>query len=69
MVNEVVAAAKNVRAHLGTGPAREAWDSFEAGFIHFHIRSPRYRLKEITGSRVMVGVTTEMSGGPMRDSL
>ena len=38
---------QTVRAILGDGKARDAWDSFTAGFIKFHIITPRYKLRDV----------------------
>ncbi|KAH9926486.1 uncharacterized protein B0H18DRAFT_1006379 [Fomitopsis serialis] len=54
VIDEVVAAVERIREHLGTGPARDAWDSFEAGYIWFHIGDPRYRLQEVIGTDYMM---------------
>lgn len=50
IVDEAVAAAERVRGTLGEGRVREAWDSFEQGFIRFHMRDPRYRLQDVLGT-------------------
>lgn len=50
VTSEVVAAAQRIRETLGEGPARDAWDIFEAGYIRFHFNDPRYRLKEVFGT-------------------
>ena len=50
VIDEVVAAAKRVRRTLGNSKARKAWDSFERGYIGFHIGDPRYRLQDIFGA-------------------
>lgn len=49
VIDEVVAAAERIRCTLGNGKARKAWDSFERGYIGFHIGDPRYRLRDIFG--------------------
>ena len=51
VVDEVAAATKRIRAHLGQGRARDAWERFETHYIWFHIACPRYRLQEILGER------------------
>ena len=38
---------ETVRTILGAGKARDAWDSFTAGFTQFHILAPRYKLHEV----------------------
>ncbi|KAH9830403.1 isoprenoid synthase domain-containing protein [Rhodofomes roseus] len=50
VIEEVVVAVERIREHLGQGPARDAWDNFEAGYVWFHILDPRYRLQEILGT-------------------
>lgn len=50
VIDEVVAAAKRIRRTLGNGRARQAWDSFERGYIGFHVGDPRYRLQDVFGS-------------------
>ncbi|KAH9926490.1 isoprenoid synthase domain-containing protein [Fomitopsis serialis] len=59
LIDEVVAAAERVRDHLGEGPVRDAWDNFEAGYIHYHIGNPRYRLQEVLGAGFMIGNRTD----------
>lgn len=49
VIDEVVAAVERIRRLLGEGPARDAWDSFESGYIQFHLEAPRYRLGDILG--------------------
>ena len=58
VIDEVVAATERIHAVLGTGPARDAWDSFEAGYIQFHFGDPRYRLQEVFGNEYMMDRTT-----------
>lgn len=50
VAREVVAALERVKKHLGEGPARDAWDSFERGYVSFHLHNPRYRLREVVGA-------------------
>ena len=50
IVDETAAAATRVRNTLGEGREREAWNSFEQGFIRFHMRDPRYRLGDVLGT-------------------
>ncbi|KAI0728385.1 Trichodiene synthase [Fomitopsis betulina] len=50
VIDEVVTAAERIRRTLGDGRARKAWDSFERGYIGFHIGDPRYRLQDIFGA-------------------
>jgi len=47
LIEDTVAGVERVRAILGEGRARDAWEGFVAGYISFHIYSPRYRLTEI----------------------
>ncbi|EMD39627.1 hypothetical protein CERSUDRAFT_71514 [Gelatoporia subvermispora B] len=47
LIDEVIMVANRARRILGEGPARKAWECFMAGFVAFHIISPRYRLHEI----------------------
>ncbi|KAH9926455.1 isoprenoid synthase domain-containing protein [Fomitopsis serialis] len=60
VIDEVVAAAERIRRTLGEGPAREAWDSFERGYIGFHAGDPRYRMQDIIGAHweYMIDATT-----------
>ncbi|KAH9926482.1 isoprenoid synthase domain-containing protein [Fomitopsis serialis] len=60
VIDEVVAASERIRRTLGEGPAREAWDSFERGYIRFHVGDPRYRLQDIIGAHweYMIDATT-----------
>ncbi|KAH9830415.1 isoprenoid synthase domain-containing protein [Rhodofomes roseus] len=48
--DEVVNASQRIRRTLGEGRARDAWDSFERGYIGFHVGDPRYRLQDIFGA-------------------
>lgn len=36
-----------VKAILGDGKAREAWELFTSGYIQFHILCPRYKLRAV----------------------
>ncbi|CAL1716263.1 unnamed protein product [Somion occarium] len=47
IVERLIRSDENVRAILGEGKARDAWDSFTAGFAQFHIYAPRYKLHEV----------------------
>ncbi|KZT73399.1 terpenoid synthase [Daedalea quercina L-15889] len=49
VIDEVVASTERIRRTLGNSRAREAWDSFERGYISFHVGDPRYRLQDIFG--------------------
>ena len=52
VINETVSAAEWVHHVLGEGPAKDAWKSFEAGYIHCHLNDPRYRLMTSSRSRL-----------------
>ena len=43
----LVSIIERIRNILGDGQAREAWEDFASGYVHFHIFCPRYRLKEV----------------------
>ena len=60
LVGEVTAAAKRIRAHLGRGRARDAWDMFETNYIWFHIACSRYRLHEIVGDKYQAPTKTSV---------
>ncbi|KAK7678713.1 hypothetical protein QCA50_018295 [Cerrena zonata] len=47
MVDRLVLRDETVRAILGEGKARDAWDSFTSGFIQFHVLTPRYKLHDV----------------------
>lgn len=47
VIDESVSASERVRAILGEGDARDAWDAFVRGYIKFHIDDPRYRLRQL----------------------
>ena len=42
----IVSIIERIRNILGDGRAREAWEDFASGYVHFHL-CPRYKLKEI----------------------
>ncbi|KAK7683864.1 hypothetical protein QCA50_013242 [Cerrena zonata] len=46
IVDRLVQRDETVRAILGEGKARDAWDSFTSGYIQFHLIAPRYKLNE-----------------------
>ncbi|CCL98073.1 uncharacterized protein FIBRA_00067 [Fibroporia radiculosa] len=54
VAQETVAAVEQVRALLGEGDARDAWDSCVQGFVGYHIANPRYRLKEVLGGEYFI---------------
>ena len=43
----LVSIIERIRNILGDGQAREAWEDFASGYVHFHIFCPRYKLKEV----------------------
>ena len=47
LINYTTALVQRVRMILGEGKARDAWESFAAGYIRFHLQSERYKLGEI----------------------
>ena len=47
IVDRLILRDETVRTILGAGKARDAWDSFTAGFTQFHILAPRYRMHEV----------------------
>lgn len=54
VICETVAASERVRAILGEGDARDAWDAFVKGYVKFHVDDPRYRLREVLGDEFFV---------------
>ena len=54
LIDDTVGAHERIRATLGPGPARDAWDAFAQGYISFHVGSPRYRLRDIIGSEYIM---------------
>ncbi|PCH34391.1 terpenoid synthase [Wolfiporia cocos MD-104 SS10] len=56
VINDTVAAVGRIRDVLGEGEARDAFESFAAGYIGVHTETPRYRLKEITGGQYIMDV-------------
>ena len=38
---------RRIKDILGDGGERRAWESFTAGYVEFHLRTPRYRLEEL----------------------
>ncbi|KZT73398.1 terpenoid synthase [Daedalea quercina L-15889] len=53
VIGEWFAARERIRWLLPQGPAREAWDSFETGFVSLHLVLPRYRLQELLGGEYL----------------
>lgn len=47
LINRFLFLNRRVRETLGLGKARDAFDSFVAGFIRFHLQDARYELVEI----------------------
>lgn len=47
IIDYTIALVHRVRRILGEGKARDAWESFAAGYIRYHLRTERYRLVEI----------------------
>ena len=47
MLDKILTTGERIERLLGDGPAKEAWLDFVAGYTHFHIYSPRYRLHEV----------------------
>lgn len=53
VIDEWFAARGRIRQTLPSGPARAAWDSFEAGFVSLHLVLPRYRVQELVGGEYL----------------
>lgn len=49
VVSDTLAAVERIRGVLGEGEARDAFESFAAGYVRVHMINPRYRLDEIMG--------------------
>ena len=47
IVEQTVQVVERIRAILGEGEAREAWENFAAGYTQFHLYTARYKLAEI----------------------
>lgn len=47
LVEKIIATTGRIRNILGEGRAREAWENFASGFVHFGLFCPRYRWKEV----------------------
>ncbi|EMD31444.1 hypothetical protein CERSUDRAFT_162846 [Gelatoporia subvermispora B] len=47
VIEDTIAIVERVRRILGEGKARDAWESFVAGYISYHVNNPRYRLADI----------------------
>lgn len=46
VLDEVVALVHRIQ-NLLSGPEKDAWNEFAAGYTQFHVCTPRYRLNEI----------------------
>ncbi len=47
IVQQTVTVVERIRAILGEGEAREAWENFAAGYTQFHLYTDRYKLIEV----------------------
>ena len=47
LTEKLLAADRKIKDVLGDGPERKAWEAFTTGYAEFHLRSVRYRLKEV----------------------
>lgn len=47
VAEKLVAIDRRIKNILGSGGERHAWESFTAGYVEFHLRTPRYRLEEL----------------------
>lgn len=47
IVDQTVTVVNRIRAILGEGRARDAWEHFAAGYTQFHLHTDRYKLVEI----------------------
>ena len=47
LVEKILKVTESVREILGEGRAREAWESFASGYVHFHLYCSRYQLEEV----------------------
>ena len=47
LVEKIISTTGRIRSILGEGRAREAWENFASGFVHFGLFCPRYRWKEV----------------------
>ncbi len=50
LLDEAVSSVERARVILQGEKEKETWERFIAGYVAFHFLSPRYRLKELTGS-------------------
>lgn len=54
IIDDTAAASERVRAILGNGQARDAWEAFMIGYLSFHMSAPRYRLPEIVDAKYIL---------------
>ena len=47
LVEKNINTTERIRKILGEGPAREAWEDFASGYVHFGLYCHRYRWKEV----------------------
>ena len=47
LVEKVISTTERIRKILGEGPARDAWEDFASGFVHFGLYCPRYMWKGV----------------------
>lgn len=47
LVEKIISTTERIRKILGEGQARECWEDFASGFVHFGLFCPRYRWKEV----------------------
>lgn len=50
VIEDTIAGVERVRRILGEGKTRDAYESFVAGYVAFHVNSTRYRLADIIGT-------------------
>ncbi|KAI0927893.1 terpene cyclase [Taiwanofungus camphoratus] len=58
VINDTVVAMGRIRAILGEGEARDAWESFAKGYISSHFVNPRYRLRDVFGDQYLIDVAS-----------
>ncbi|EMD31538.1 terpene cyclase [Gelatoporia subvermispora B] len=47
VIEDTIVIVERVGRILGEGKARDAWESYVAGYISYHVNNPRYRLADI----------------------
>ena len=47
LVEKIVSTTERIRKILGEGPAREAWEDFASGFVHFGLYCLRYMWESV----------------------